>query len=97
VAAGRARLEPSTKPAVPAFESVQPCFAERPAEVNPQVSPDAGYVTVPETRGSGDGRTLKLGVLRLKSPQGASRAPLFMLAAGRSQVDERHTIVHSVA
>jgi pimeloyl-ACP methyl ester carboxylesterase len=85
VLVGCAGLEPSTTVAVPAFEPLQQCFAELPAEVKPQVSPDCGYVTVPETRGSEDGRMLKLGVLRLKSPQGASRSPLFMLAGGPGQ------------
>jgi pimeloyl-ACP methyl ester carboxylesterase len=85
VLAGCAGLEPSTTAAVPAFEPLQQCFAELPAEVNPQVSPDCGYVTVPETRGSEEGRMLKLGVLRLKSPQGANRSPLFMLAGGPGQ------------
>jgi pimeloyl-ACP methyl ester carboxylesterase len=83
--AGCAGLEPASTASGPAFEPLQQCFAQLPAEVGPQVSSDCGYVTVPETRGGDGGRMLKLGVLRLKSSQGSSRSPLFMLAGGPGQ------------
>ena len=85
ILAGCDGREHSTTAAIPGFEPLQQCFAELPAEVNPEIGTDCGYVTVPETRGSDDSRIIKLGVLRLKSRQGANRSPLFMLAGGPGQ------------
>lgn len=82
---GCASLDSSGAAGMPAFEPLPQCFAELPEEVKPVISPDCGYVTVPETRGHKDGRMLKLGVMRLKSPQGDQRSPLFMLAGGPGQ------------
>lgn len=70
---------------VSSYEPLQRCFAELPAEVSDKFSAECGYVIVPETRGSGNGRTLKLGVMRVTSGQGTDRSPLFMLAGGPGQ------------
>jgi pimeloyl-ACP methyl ester carboxylesterase len=67
------------------YEPLETCFAEPPVTEGQELSVECGYVVVPETRGSNDGRTLKLGFMRVKSGQGAARSPLFILDGGPGQ------------
>lgn len=73
------------KPSAAGYEPLPTCFAELPADVGSEIDAECGYVTVPETRGSEDGRTLKLGFMRIKSKSDEISPPLFMLAGGPGQ------------
>lgn len=82
--ANRAKIAATTKPV---YEPLERCFADQPEDLNLEVEPECGYVTVPESRNTTDGATLKLGVMRLKSKQATNKSPLFMLAGGPGQAE----------
>lgn len=67
------------------YEPLETCFAELPEDIGDEIDAECGYVIVPETRSSGDGRTLKLGVMRVNSTSDEARSPLFMLGGGPGQ------------
>ena len=67
------------------YEPLETCFAEPPVSDGQELSYECGYVLVPETRGSNDGRTVKLGFMRVKSGQGPAQSPFFILDGGPGQ------------
>lgn len=69
---GGVRIEPATS-----------CFVETPDDAARAILRDCGHVVVPENPDAPDGRSVRLGYLRLgTSAETPSRPPLFMLAGG---------------
>ena len=68
-----------------AYEPLETCFAQPPVIDGQELDVECGYVITPETRGGDDGRTVKLGFMRVKSGHGAERSPLFVLDGGPGQ------------
>lgn len=67
-------------PVVP-VEAVAPCFVE-PAGIDWKGGFDCGYVIVPQNRAVPNGRSVKLGFLRLRARATTGAAPFFVLAGG---------------
>jgi hypothetical protein len=65
-----------------AVEPVSPCFVDPPEGAEPGVPYDCGYVRVPEDWSASNGRTVKVGFLRLRARAAGKASPLFMLAGG---------------
>jgi pimeloyl-ACP methyl ester carboxylesterase len=67
---------------LPRFEPVDDCFVEPPDDFDLEFDLECGYVVVPEFYHGESSRELKLGIIRIKSSDGAENSPLFMLAGG---------------
>lgn len=67
------------------LEPLATCFAEQPNDIGEELDTECGYVIVPESRGSDEGRTLKLGFMRINSESVEAHPPLFVLAGGPGQ------------
>lgn len=63
---------------LPRFEPLDECFVE----TDPTYEIDCGYVVVPEEHGVENNRTLRLGVVRVKSTSATPGTPMFMGAGG---------------
>lgn len=64
-------------------ESAAVCFLEAPDDTTKQIVRDCGYLVLPENPSLPDGRSVRLGYLRLGDPATTpQKPPLFMLAGG---------------
>ncbi|MEZ4769617.1 MAG: alpha/beta fold hydrolase [Caldilineales bacterium] len=67
--------------AVPRYEPLEECFEAIPEGLDY----DCGYIVVPEFHGVDNGRTIKLAVLRFRSPAETPADPLFVGTGGPGQ------------
>ena len=70
---------------LPRFEPAEECTVTPPEDLDTKFDMECGYVVVPEFYNGESTRELKLGVTRLKSSNGTTVSPLFMLLGGPGQ------------
>jgi hypothetical protein len=64
------------------IEPAAPCFVEVPDDTARKILRDCGHVVASENPATTDGRSVRLGYLRLGVASGTATRPLLMLARG---------------